>query len=53
MQLLARLPERLRALADLILSSQARTDDMAYVVAALIDSIESTPADASPRPHPH
>ena len=29
-QLLARLPERLRALADLVLSSKARTGDVAY-----------------------
>ena len=40
-------------LARHILSNKARTGDMAYVVAALIDSIESAPADASPRPHPH
>ena len=43
-QLLARLPERLRALADHVLSGQAKTGDVAYAVAALIDMIESAPA---------
>ena len=42
-QLLARLPERLRTLADLVLSSKAQTGDVAYAVAALIDSIENAP----------
>ena len=45
-QWLERLPERLRALADLVLSGKAKTGDVAYAVAALIDSIESAPADA-------
>lgn len=43
-QLLARLPQRLRTLADLILNGKAQTGDVAYAVAALIDSIESAPA---------
>ena len=42
-QLLARLPERLRALTDLILGGKINAGDMAYAVAALIDSIESAP----------
>ncbi len=44
-QLLERLPERLRALADHVLSGQAKTGDVAYAVAALIDMIESAPAE--------
>ena len=44
-QLLARLPERLRALADHVLSGQAKTGDVAYAVAALIDMIERAPAE--------
>lgn len=43
-QLLQRLPERLRVLADLVLSGKAKTGDVAYAVAALIDSIENAPA---------
>lgn len=50
-QLLERLPERLRALADLILSGKAQTGDVAYAVAALIDSIENAPTNAGPRRH--
>ena len=42
-QLLARLPERLRALADHVLSGQAKTGEVAYAVAALIDSVENAP----------
>ena len=49
--LLARLPERLRALADYVLSGKANAGDVAYAVAALIDMIESAPADAGPRRH--
>ena len=44
-QLLERLPERLRALADLILGGKMNAEDVAYAVAALIDSIENTPAE--------
>lgn len=50
-QLLARLPERLRALADLILSGKAQTGDVAYAVAALIDSIEQAPGDGARKRH--
>ena len=50
-QLLARLPERLRALADLVLGGKAKIGDVAYAVAALIDSIESAPTNAGPRWH--
>jgi hypothetical protein len=50
-QWLERLPERLRALADFVLSGKARTGDVAYAVAALIDMIENAPADAGSRRH--
>ena len=50
-QLLQRLPERLRDLADLVLSGKIKTGDVAYAVAALIDSIENAPATAGPRRH--
>jgi hypothetical protein len=43
-QLLQRLPERLRGLADLILSGKMPGGDVAYAVAALIDMIEHAPA---------
>lgn len=42
-QLLARLPERLRALADLILGGKMNAGEVAYAVAALIDMIENAP----------
>ncbi len=45
-QWLERLPEHLRALADLILGGQMNVGDVAYAVAALIDSIENAPGDA-------
>jgi hypothetical protein len=45
-QWLERLPERLRDLADLILSGKMQGGDVAYAVAALIDMIESAPTDA-------
>ena len=44
-QWLERLPERLRALADLILGGKMQGGDVAYAVAALIDSIENATAD--------
>jgi hypothetical protein len=44
-QLLARLPERLRALADLILGGKMGAGDVAYAVAALIDQIEHAPGE--------
>ena len=50
-QWLERLPERLRALADHVLSGKAPTGDVAYAVAAPIDRIESAPGDAGPRRH--
>ena len=40
-QWLARLPERLRALADLILGGQMNPGEVAYAVAARIDRIEN------------
>ena len=43
-QLLARLPERLRTLADLILGGKMNAGEVAYAVAALIDSVENAPA---------
>ncbi|MFO1419505.1 MAG: hypothetical protein U1F59_00800 [Candidatus Competibacteraceae bacterium] len=45
-QLLARLPERLRALIDVILGGKMNAGEVAYAVAALIDSIEHAPAEA-------
>ena len=45
-QWLERLPERLRALADLVLGGKMNAGEMAYALAALIDMIESAPADA-------
>ena len=45
-QWLERLPERLRALADFVLSGKARTGDVAYAVAALIDRLEHAPGEA-------
>ena len=45
-QLLARLPERMRALADLVLGDKMNAWDVAYAVAALIDNIENAPSDA-------
>ena len=44
-QLLARLPERLRALADLILGGRMNAGEVAYAVAALIDRIEHAPVN--------
>ena len=53
-RLLEQLPERMRALADLVLSGKMQGGDVAYALAVLIDSIEnarSAPADAGPRRH--
>jgi hypothetical protein len=36
----------LRALADYVLSGKARTGDVAYAVAALIDRLEHAPGEA-------
>jgi hypothetical protein len=49
--LLARLPERLRALADLVLSGKMQGGDVAYALAALIDSIENAPGDMDHKLH--
>lgn len=45
-QLLERLPERLRALVDWVLGGKMDGGDVAYAVAALIDSIENASGDA-------
>jgi len=50
-QLLARLPERLRDLADLILGGKMNAGEIAYALAALIDSIENAPTDTRSRQH--
>lgn len=44
-QLLQRLPERLRDLADLILGGKMNAREVAYAVAALIDLIKSAPVE--------
>ena len=49
-QLLERLPQRLRALADLILGGKMDAGEVAYAVAALLDRIEHTPALNGTRP---
>lgn len=49
-QLLERLPQRLRALADLILGGKMDAGEVAYAVAALLDMIEHTPALNGTRP---
>ena len=48
-QLLARLPERLRALTDQVLGGKMDAGDVAYAVAVLIDSIEHAPGEGRPR----
>ena len=50
-QLLARLPERLRALAAPILDGKMHAGDVAYAMAALIDHIEHVWGEASSRWH--
>ena len=45
-RLLRKLPEMMRALCDQVLSGKARTGDVAYAAAALIDRIESAPGEA-------
>ena len=42
-RLLAQLPERLRTLADLIVGGKMRTEEIAYALAVLVDSIEHAP----------
>ena len=50
-QWLKRLPERLRALADVILSGKMQGGEVAYAVAALINHIENTLGDEDRRRH--
>ena len=50
-QWLARLPGRLRALADLILGGKRNAGEVAYAVAALIGGIEHAPGKAGRRWH--
>jgi hypothetical protein len=50
-QLLARLPERLRALTDQVLGDRMSTDELAYALAVLIDSLEHAPGAAGSRRH--
>lgn len=42
-RLLAQLPERLHALAELVLGGKMGTEEIAYALAVLIDSIEHAP----------
>ena len=42
-QVLARLPDRLRTLVDVILGGKMNAGEVAYAVAALIDSVENAP----------
>lgn len=44
-QLLARLPERLRALADLVLGGKMNAGEVAYALAVLIDRVENAPGN--------
>ena len=48
---LQRLPERLRALADLILGGKMTASDVAYAVAAPIDRVENAPGDGDRQLH--
>ena len=50
-QLLARLPERLHALTDQVLGDRMSTDELAYALAVLIDSLEHAPGAAGSRWH--
>jgi len=50
-QWLARLPERLRALADLVLGGKMNAGDVAYAVAAPIDRVENAPGDVDHQLH--
>ena len=44
--MLARLPERLRVLADVILGGKMTVGDVAYALAVLINRVEHAPRDA-------
>ncbi len=50
-QLLQRLPERLRALTDLILGGKMTVGRVAYAVTALIDCIENARVETAARRH--
>ena len=50
-RLLEQLPERLRALADLVLSGKMQGGDVAYALAVSIDGSEHAPGNAGPRRH--
>jgi hypothetical protein len=50
-QLLARLPEQLHALTDQVLGDRMSTDELAYALAVLIDSLEHAPGAAGSRRH--
>jgi hypothetical protein len=48
---LEQLPERLRALSDLVLGGKMSAEEIAYALAVLIDGSEHAPGDAGPRRH--
>ena len=48
---LEQLPERLRALADLVLGGQMQGGEVAYALAGSIDGSEHAPGDAGLRRH--
>ena len=50
-QWLARLPQQMRALADLILGGQMTVGDVAYALAVLIDRIENARVETAARRH--
>ena len=50
-QWLARLPERLRARADLVLGGKMHAGDVASAVAAPIDRVENAPGDVDHQLH--
>ena len=49
--MLQRLPERLRALTDLILGGKMTVGRVAYAVTALIDNIENARVETAARRH--
>lgn len=50
-QLLQRLPQQMRALADVILGGKMTVGDVAYAVAALIDRVENARVETAARRH--
>ena len=50
-RLLEQLPERLRALGDLVLGGKMSAEEIAYALAVLIDGSEHAPGNAGPRRH--